>query len=224
MMLEQDLHENQQKQSDLEQRIEYLSNEERSDQDIDAAVAQVANETDSFAMGNMMGNMWKEMRMFDVPMYAEHVAEKLQHLKKDQHKLKAKIKEARTKLAKNTPAKAPAKKALGEEALPPMAEHVEDALAPKAGAPVSEHVEAKTAFISKLNFWGMTTGEQEYSLASSVVYLVAGITFAFIFNKVRSSKPKLLTVAEKSGTLPSPSDFSFSIFGCFDAVNADGMP
>jgi len=224
MMLEQELDENLQDQSVLEKRIEYLSNEERSDQDIDASVEQVANETSSFAMGNMMGSMWKEMRMFDVPMYAEHVAEKLRHLKKDQQKLEAKLAKAKAKLAKAKPAEAPAKKAFGEEALPPIADHLEDALAPKAGAPVAEHVEAKTAFISKLNFWGMSTGEQEYSLASSVVYLVAGLTFAFIFNKVRSSKPKLFTVAEKPGTMPGSSDFSFSIFGCFDALNADGMP
>jgi len=217
MMLEQELHTNLQEQSELKQRIEYLSNESRSDQDIEASIEQVANETDSFAMANMMGRMWKEMRMFDVPMYAEHVAEKLRLLKKDQHKLEAKLAKAEEKLR-------PAEKPLGEEALAPIAEHVEDTLGQEAGAPVAKHVEAATAVPSKLNFWGMSTESQESTLVYSLVYLVAVVTLAFIFNKVRSSKPKLLTVAEKSGTLPNSSDFSFGIFGCFDALERDGMP
>jgi len=221
MMLEQELHANLQEQSELKQRIEYLSNEARSDQEIAASADMVANETNSLAMGNMMGRMWKEMRMFDVPFYAEHVAEKLRHLKKDQHKLEAKLAKAEGKLM---PAEAPAKKALGEEALAPIAEDVEDALAPKAGASATEHLDAKTAVLSKLNFWGMSTADQGYSLGYSLVYLVAGVTLAFLFQSLRSSKPQLLTVAEKSGALPNSSGFTFGIFGCFAALNADGMP
>jgi len=89
--LKVELKDNKEEQDELNKRIKHLSDEAKSDQEIDSSAALVGNETQSPAMANMMGKMWKEMRMFNTPFYGEHVEEQVHHLKMTQHKLEAKI-------------------------------------------------------------------------------------------------------------------------------------
>jgi len=95
----QDLAGNVRKQADLESTIKHLSDDSESDKEIDSSSKLVANETDSPAMGSMLGKMWKDMRMFETPFFAEHVAEEIHHLKRDRKGLVAKVALAKKKLS-----------------------------------------------------------------------------------------------------------------------------
>jgi len=90
-MLEHKLADNMHKQEQMNDQIKHLSDEAKSDQEVDASAALVGKETQSPAMGHMLGRMWKEMRMFETPSYAEHVDKEVQHLKHEQHTLEAKL-------------------------------------------------------------------------------------------------------------------------------------
>jgi len=98
---QQQLTANVRKQAELKHSIEYLSNDRRSNMEIETSTKQVANETSSPAMGDMLGGMWKDMRMFEMPFYAEHVQEEIHHLKKEERVLEAKVEEAQGKLRKS---------------------------------------------------------------------------------------------------------------------------
>jgi hypothetical protein len=82
--LRKKLLENAKKQAAVKSTMKHLSDEQRSSLEIDAYANQVANETQSAAMGNMLGKMWKDMRMFEVPEYSEHLEDKLAALKREE--------------------------------------------------------------------------------------------------------------------------------------------
>jgi len=92
-----ELAENMEKQLALQDKINHLSDESRSEQEIDASAGLVGKETESPAMANMLGKMWKEMRMFETPFYGEHVEEEVHHLKHEQHAIEAKLAAEQTK-------------------------------------------------------------------------------------------------------------------------------
>uniref|UniRef100_A0A7S3U4T4 Uncharacterized protein n=1 Tax=Strombidinopsis acuminata TaxID=141414 RepID=A0A7S3U4T4_9SPIT len=50
---------------------------EEAGQDIDAAAKAITNETQSAAIGSLVGDMWKDMRMFAEPLYKAHLKEEL---------------------------------------------------------------------------------------------------------------------------------------------------
>jgi len=85
-------------QKELKDKISHLSDESESDKEIDASAKLVANETDSKAMAGMLGTMWKEMRMFDVPFFTQHVQEEINHLPKDEQKLEDELEAAQGRL------------------------------------------------------------------------------------------------------------------------------
>jgi len=89
--LKHDLADNMHEQDELNDKVKHLSDEDKSDQEVDSSAALVSNETQSPAMAHMLGSMWKEMRMFETPSYAEHVEEEIRHLKHEQHELEAKL-------------------------------------------------------------------------------------------------------------------------------------
>merc|ERR1740117_1950588 len=64
------LAENLQEQSKLKKQVKDLSDEAKSDRQIAASAALVSNETESPAMGHMLGAMWKDMRMLDLLSFA----------------------------------------------------------------------------------------------------------------------------------------------------------
>merc|ERR1740117_1323661 len=85
------LAENLQEQSKLKKQVKDLSDEAKSDRQIAASVALVSNETESPAMGNMLGAMWKDMRMFDTPLYIEHLQDQIKDLEHKQQALEKKL-------------------------------------------------------------------------------------------------------------------------------------
>merc|ERR1719272_2320629 len=78
-------------QSELEHRMMHLGDESSSDAEIDLSIKLVTNETQSPAMANMLGHVWKEMRMFEVPVYGDHVKDALKHLKRDERALEVRL-------------------------------------------------------------------------------------------------------------------------------------
>merc|ERR1712185_557346 len=84
-----ELTDNREEQSQLQNEIKHLSDESASDMEIDANAKQVANETASPALAATLGSMWKDMRMFQLPFFAEHTEEEIHHLKRDEKALEA---------------------------------------------------------------------------------------------------------------------------------------
>merc|ERR1719331_2977058 len=117
--IEEELAANLAKQKGLEAKVEHLMDRQASDAEIDASAKLVANETESKAMAGMLGNMWKEMRMFEVPFYAKHVDDEVHELKHEQKALEKKLtadQAALSKARKKWAAEAKAKKAAKEKA------------------------------------------------------------------------------------------------------------
>jgi len=77
-----DLTKNSAEQKELQADIKHLQDAKASDKEIDGEAAKVAKEAESAGLGDMMGDMWKELRMFNVPAYAKDVAQKIAKLKK----------------------------------------------------------------------------------------------------------------------------------------------
>jgi len=98
LKLEKAVAANELEQVKLQKRLKFLMNKSESDEQIDVSSQLVANETDSAAMASMLGSMWKELRMFGIPFYAEHVQEELQKLDHEEKKLENKLEKAKSKL------------------------------------------------------------------------------------------------------------------------------
>lgn len=81
----------------LKRRMEHLSSRPSSDKEIDFTAEKVAEETQSSAMANMLGNMWKELRMYEVPFYAQHVDEELRVLRHSEKVLEDRLIAAQAK-------------------------------------------------------------------------------------------------------------------------------
>jgi Cys-rich protein (TIGR01571 family) len=90
-LIEKELSTNLYRQKCLKKRMEHLSSKPGSDKEIDTTAEKVAEETQSSAMANMLGNMWKEIRMFEVPFYAVHVDEELRLLRQSEKVLEEKL-------------------------------------------------------------------------------------------------------------------------------------
>lgn len=191
-----DLASNLREQADLKETVEHLSDESRSDSEIDTATSLVANETESVALGNTLGSMWKEMRMFEMPQYSEHVKSELDDLKHNQKALEAKLKEEGVKIESD---KEEQDDGTGSE------EEEETVRAAKQTEPVGE------AGTSKVNFWHMDRQSQQQVFISSLVYLIGGLLFAFLFKQMRS---KHFELEQRPDAHPNNRDFSFSVFGC----------
>jgi len=59
------------KQKDLQNALKNIQDSNASGLAIDAEAAKVANQTESSALANMLGDMWKEMRMFEGPAFEQ---------------------------------------------------------------------------------------------------------------------------------------------------------
>merc|ERR1719443_1280900 len=68
---EKELAANLREQMELNAKIEELADKAQSDQEIESQAKQVANETESPALGKTLATMWKEMRTFETPQYTE---------------------------------------------------------------------------------------------------------------------------------------------------------
>jgi len=85
---------NSREQAKLESSLDDLPDQATSDRQIDTSAELVANETESPAMGHMLGKMWKDLRRFETPAYTEHVEDEIKELKKEQKALEVKLKAA----------------------------------------------------------------------------------------------------------------------------------
>merc|ERR1719310_308710 len=94
----EELAENLRQQVEVNGQIAELDDVEKSHQMIDASVEAVKNETQSPAMANFLGDMWKEMRMFAKPFYKEHLEEKLASLESKTPSLSANFTKAQAAL------------------------------------------------------------------------------------------------------------------------------
>merc|ERR1719203_259250 len=68
---------------------------------IDTRVADVANET-SPALAHLLGDMWKEQRRFEMPLYEEHLESEAAELEKEAVELERKYEEAKKADAAHT--------------------------------------------------------------------------------------------------------------------------
>jgi len=197
-------------QKELEQRVKYYADKTVSEQEIDASAKLVANETESVAMANMMGSMWKEMRMFDVPFYAEHVQKEIRQLKRDETKLEDKV------------SGAIGKKGAAEERWSKDGGGMQGIASNNGTLAKLEPIDGslgKTPSISGMNFWGMSHGEKESFFAGWLAYIVAGFCLAFMYTKARSRNPKMFTPEVHRDKFHNPKDFAFHIFGCLGSPN-----
>lgn len=97
---EQELATNLAEQASMKHKIEHLTDESASTMEINAQTKLVANQTESVALADMLGKMWKEMRMFEVPFYAQHIEEEIHHLKREEKSLEDKVTSAQAALTK----------------------------------------------------------------------------------------------------------------------------
>lgn len=199
------------KQSHLKEHIRHLTNETASDEEIESSAKLVANETESVEMANMLSNMWKEMRMFDVPSYKEHVKKQLHDLKDEEDVLEAKLK------GKSPSAKQTGTLAKGEKEKDTNANYDkddgEDTLekAPEDEKAVSTGNQGNA---SAVNFWRMSRASQLSVFLSSLVYLVAGVLAAVLFKQMYAKHFKL---EDSLDGHPNNKNFSFPLFGCLGA-------
>eukprot|EP00927_Polykrikos_kofoidii_P075635 TRINITY_DN7198_c0_g1_i2.p1 TRINITY_DN7198_c0_g1~~TRINITY_DN7198_c0_g1_i2.p1 ORF type:complete len:227 (+),score=49.76 TRINITY_DN7198_c0_g1_i2:73-681(+) len=82
-------------QVDLSKQIEDIDDVRKSDTEIDDTVSQVTNETDSAAMANFLGKMWKEIRALTRPSYKEHLEQILAAVEAKNVELRADFEGAR---------------------------------------------------------------------------------------------------------------------------------
>lgn len=197
-----ELAENVKMQKELKNRIAHLSDELASNQEINESAALVSNQTESEALGDTLGHMWKEMRMFEVPRYTDHVEKQIIELQNDEKKLETELDVAQGK-GSSTKGGLPQGLASGS------AEELKHKELPASKATKGGAMAKSPSY----NFWTRSRQQQQSVLAGSLVYLVTGVLIAVFFNKFRA---KHFTVEESTDVLPSAGNFSFHIFGCFE--------
>jgi len=109
------LDENQEDQKRLQADLHHLQDANASSQEIDAIAQLVMKETESKALASMMGSMWKEMRMFEVPGYATHAEAEIASLEKAEAVLKANLAQVQARLDKKDAPKSPKKEKESKE-------------------------------------------------------------------------------------------------------------
>jgi len=212
--VEQELAANLAKQAELKHKVKYLSDSSKSSGEIDASSKSVANETESIAMATMLGKMWKEMRMFELPMYTEHVNKELRELKHSERRTEAKLVAAQAKLAaaRRTWAENVGKKMKvakeedeakeviqkkddskkqdeDEDAGKEAPAETKDGVLPVPPVTATTKVAGASAedrFLHNYSFWYMSPGQRKAVMMSTLIYLVFGIVIAFLYKQART--------------------------------------
>jgi len=96
--LEDEIDFNLEQQATSKAKLVEISDISASQKEIHGDVSDVVNETSSPALGHVLGSMWEEMRKYARPFFKEHLAEKIEELKKEELVLRQQLKEARNKL------------------------------------------------------------------------------------------------------------------------------
>lgn len=197
--IEQELAANLKHQKTLKGRLSHFADTDASDAEIDEASKLIANETESEAMGDTLGQMWKEMRMFEVPQYEKYAGKQLQALEKDQKELEANLTAEHEKMnsALKTSATAGTGLASGDGK-----ESAKTDIASTANS------SPQKAFKWDLLHWDV---HHTTTVFGSLVYLIGGVLAAVLFNKVRANKAWL---HKDPDVAPSTEDFSIPVFSC----------
>jgi len=220
-------------QKKLRHDIDHLSDLSSSDHEIDESAKSVAAETQSTYLANMLGKMWKEMRIFGIPAYTKHAEEEIQHLRRKEKgiELELTVAEAAMSTAKRRWAGGATKEKVslaksGDE-------KDEEAPVPAGTAEAGSHTDVEagvrdahaqtveSAVLHSWSVWHMNYQQKESVFVSSLVYLLFGIVLAFAYKQAR--------LKHNEPFQPSPridlqdrehrKDFSFSLFGCFGDMN-----
>jgi len=93
-LIDENLHD----QRRLESEILTLGDHEASAEEIKSSVEKVVNETSSPALGEMLGKMWSEMRMYAWPFYKETLEDGLDKLKDEEKQLQRRLAQAEDRL------------------------------------------------------------------------------------------------------------------------------
>jgi len=222
--IEEELASNLKKQAELKSKLSFLLNHKESDAQIDTAAKQVANETESVAMATMLAKMWKEMRMFEVPVYAKHVEEERQQLKSEEKALEKKLREEQAKLveARKKWAKDAKEKEQEQEGAKEKEHGSADAEVAKAEkkvqgaanqvAPAGDWEE----YAGYQNFWRLNSQQQRTVLEGSIIYLLFGVLVAYLYHLGITKYPKAFSPSPKPAAIPHQTSFTFNLFGCFD--------
>jgi len=182
-----------------------FSDEKRSTKQIEDSQKQVAKEMESTAMASMLAQMWKELRMFEVPDYTTHTAAELEALKKEGQDLQAELGAAKAKLD------AGRKRWAGIQVAVKSKIHdlpTAPTTAPALGVPTQQHY----------NFWQWPRGEQRTTWVGTTVYLCFGIVAAFLYNRARLHAKALLPQKDYRH-FGAPDGFSFGLFDCLSDAN-----
>lgn len=206
------LNENLEKQGRFLKEKALLENLSESDKQIDAKVHRVANETESVAMADMLGDMWKEVRMFAAPEYIQYLKEEILKLQDKQKVLEQKLSDAQAALVEGDPripasikqAEAPALEVnLPTRTFAPMA-------APPGASEEDEKAEDPNQTKKTWQPWWMEQKQRKTALISGSVYIVFGVVFAYIYYQARKRRDFL-----KMEISPRPGQWSVGIFGCW---------
>lgn len=194
-------------QKELQAKIDHLNDQEASDDEIDASAALVANQTESQALGDMMGNMWKDMRTFEVPAFSERAQTELEGLKQAQQQLEQQLQNS-SRSSDNVKKQevVPESKAGGEQVKQ----------RPSSASQAATEKKLTSTAVSPLGFWSLTAREQLSYVASSLVYIVAATVLAYFYEKHRNTKD-IFRPEPRPDIHPKSDNFSFHIFGCCGA-------
>jgi hypothetical protein len=83
---ERRLGKNRARQAEIDKEIEWL-NSASNNNDIESHASDVAQEAQSPALGKMLGGMWTEMRMFEIPEHAQSLQEEKKRLEAEEEEL-----------------------------------------------------------------------------------------------------------------------------------------
>jgi len=224
--IEKELASNLKKQAELKSKLSFLLNHKESDAQIDTAAKQVANETESLAMATMLSKMWKEMRMFEVPVYAQHVEEERQQLKKEEKALEKKLREEQAKLVEARKKWAKDAKEMEQEQEGAKGKEQEHGSADAEVAKAEKEVQGAAnqvapggewkEYAGYQNFWRLNSQQQRSMLEGSVIYLLFGILAAYLYHLGVTKYPKAFSPSPKQAAIPRQTSFTFNLLGCFD--------
>jgi Cys-rich protein (TIGR01571 family) len=217
---------NLEEQKTLQEQLRHLSNPGESNREIDAQVKLVGHETESAALGGTLGRMWKEMRMFELPFFAQHVEEEMHLLKQEEQRLEREVADAEARLAdakKRDEAQQVVVKDTAAESKVSDAEADAEAQVPITDVSDSNRRGSEYDQLGKWSYWHMNAKQRENLLAGSAVYFLFGILFAFIYQKIRSSngamldpKTQMIVGEARAG---KKRDFSAHLCGCLSDIN-----
>lgn len=154
-------------------KVDHLQDANASTKEIDAIAQLVMKETESKALATMMGSIWKELRMFEVPGYATHTEAEIANLEKAETVLKANLAKVQARLDKKDE---------------PKKEKESDDIAEGGIAKFEKKAESGAAVV-----W-----DEKSKLPKPVQYILVGLWILMI-----ASMPVLIPIMDKKPATPT---------------------